>query len=80
MYSDYCIVDAKSTEDLAPLVKAKLAEGWEPLGGVAIQSHPYRNINKVSQAMGNRSQESVKQQTANLAESTRVFSESNGDE
>jgi hypothetical protein len=79
MYNDYCIVDAKTTEDLAPLVKAKLAEGWEPLGGVATQSHPHRNIHKVSQAMGRSDTASLSSLLPEVRD-PRVFLESNGDE
>ena len=35
-YTDYSAVQARNTTDLAAFVSAAIADGWQPLGGVAV--------------------------------------------
>lgn len=42
MIVDYCIVEASETDELERLVKERMQDEWQPIGGVAMARYTYQ--------------------------------------
>lgn len=51
MFDNYCLVTEPTESAFEAAVKAKLTEGWQPHGGVAIVERTDRNACRYAQAM-----------------------------
>ena len=41
--SDYCVEQAESIYEITEAVRKRMADGWQPLGGVAVMRYTYED-------------------------------------